>query len=47
MQATVKDLLFDMLNPSGNTAVRVFVNQSLGGADAVNERFKSELSLHD
>jgi beta-lactamase class A len=45
MQATVKDLLFDMLNPSGNTAVRVFVNQAFGGADAVNQRFKTELGL--
>lgn len=44
-QATVKDLLFDLLNPSGNTAVRVFVNQAMGGAAAVNERFKAELGL--
>ncbi|HUS25936.1 MAG TPA: serine hydrolase [Nevskiaceae bacterium] len=37
-QATVKDLLFDMLNPSGNTAVRALVNQGMGGAQAVNNR---------
>lgn len=43
--ATVKDLLFDMLNPSGNTAVRVFVNQAMGGAATVNNRFKTELNL--
>jgi len=45
MQASVQDLLFDMLNPSGNTAVRVFVNQAMGGAVAVNGRFKNELGL--
>jgi beta-lactamase class A len=45
LQASVKDLLFDMLNPSGNTAVRVFVNRALGGAAAVNERFSGELGL--
>lgn len=44
-QATVQDLLFDMLNPSGNTAVRVLVNQGLGGAPAVNDRFTRELGL--
>jgi beta-lactamase class A len=44
-QATVESLLFDMLNPSGNTAVRVFVNQAFGGAVAVNTRFRSELGL--
>jgi beta-lactamase class A len=45
MQATVQDLLFDMLNPSGNTAVRVFVNYELGGATAANTRIKNELHL--
>jgi beta-lactamase class A len=44
-QGTVKELLFDMLNPSGNTAVRAFVNGALGGAATVNERIKSELGL--
>ena len=44
-QASVQDLLYDMLNRSGNTAVRVFVNQAMGGAVAVNERFKAELGL--
>jgi len=44
-QASVKDLLFDMLNPSGNTAVRALVNQGLGGAAAVNDRFAHELNL--
>ncbi|MET1033059.1 MAG: serine hydrolase [Candidatus Saccharimonadales bacterium] len=39
MQAKVKDVIFDLLNRSGNTAVRVLVNQGLGGAAAVNERW--------
>jgi beta-lactamase class A len=43
--ATVEALLFDMLNPSGNTAVRVFVNHAFGGAAAVNQRFQQELGL--
>lgn len=45
LQATVEALLFDMLNPSGNTATRILVNQGLGGAAAVNSRFASELHL--
>jgi beta-lactamase class A len=45
MEATVQDLLFDMLNPSGNTAVRVFVNKALGGAATTNTRIKNELHL--
>lgn len=45
LQATIRDLLFDMLNPSGNTAVRALVNSGLGGAPHVNERFKQELGL--
>ena len=36
--ATVEDLLYDMLNRSGNTAVRALVNYKLGGAEAVNMR---------
>jgi beta-lactamase class A len=37
--ATVQDLLQDMLNRSGNTAVRILVNKtSLGGPLAVNQR---------
>lgn len=43
--ATVAELLFDMLNKSGNTPVRVFVNQALGGANTVNDRFSQELQL--
>lgn len=38
LRATVGELLFDMLNPSGNTAVRVLVNQGMGGAAVVNTR---------
>jgi len=36
--ATVQDVIYDMLNHSGNTAVRVLVNYELGGAAKVNER---------
>jgi len=46
LQASVKDVLFDLLNPSGNTAVRVLVNHALGGAATVNSRFTNELHLH-
>lgn len=42
LQATVRDVLFDMLNRSGNTAVRIIVNETLGGAEAVNQRYKNE-----
>ncbi len=39
LTATVQDVIYDMLNHSGNTAVRVLVNNtSLGGAAAVNVR---------
>jgi beta-lactamase class A len=37
--ASFHDVLFDMLNHSGNTAVRVMVNYALGGAAAVNTRW--------
>lgn len=40
--ATVGDVLFDMLNRSSNTSVRVIVNKVLGGANAVNARYASE-----
>ena len=39
LQAPLKDVIFDMLNRSGNTAVRILVNGGLGGAAAVNERW--------
>ena len=45
MSASIEDLLFDMLNPSGNTAVRALVNYTLGGAANVNARWQSELHL--
>ncbi|HYH75673.1 MAG TPA: serine hydrolase [Candidatus Saccharimonadales bacterium] len=38
LQAPLRDVLHDMLNRSGNTAVRVVVNQGLGGAAVVNDR---------
>lgn len=45
LQATVRELLHDLLNPSGNTAVRALVNQGLGGAAAVNGRIVTEMQL--
>jgi len=36
--ATVQEVIFDMLNRSGNTAVRILVNYKLGQAAAVNAR---------
>ena len=39
LQATVKDVIYDLLNRSGNTAVRILVNNLLGGAAVVNQRF--------
>ncbi|HET6746645.1 MAG TPA: serine hydrolase [Candidatus Saccharimonadales bacterium] len=42
LTATVQDALFDMLNRSGNTAVRAIVNKALGGAEAVNQRYLTE-----
>ena len=38
LTANVRELLHDLLNRSGNTAVRILVNGVLGGADAVNNR---------
>jgi beta-lactamase class A len=38
--ATLRSVLFDMLNRSGNTAVRIIVNKALGGAAAVNARYE-------
>lgn len=35
---TVRQVLHDLLNRSGNTAVRILVNYTLGGATAVNNR---------
>ena len=45
LKGTVRELLYDLLSPSGNTAVRVLVNQGLGGAATVNTRIKTELNL--
>jgi beta-lactamase class A len=45
LQATVRDVLFDMLNKSGNTAVRVLVNNHLGGAATVNARLATKPQL--
>jgi hypothetical protein len=46
LQAPLRDVIFDMLNMSGNTVVKASVNYVLGGAEAVNQRFaaKPELS---
>lgn len=38
--ATLREVIYDMLNKSGNTAVRVVVNYALGGASAVNGRWQ-------
>ncbi len=45
LQAPLRDVLYDMLNRSGNTAVRISVNQGLGGAAAVNARFAAKPQL--
>ncbi len=45
MTATVQDLIYDMLNYSGNTAVRVLVNYSLAGPQAVNDRLATKPEL--
>jgi beta-lactamase class A len=45
LQATVRDVIYDMLNRSGNTVVRVLVNNHLGGAAAVNARWATEPQL--
>lgn len=41
MTATIGDVIYDMLNRSGNTAVRILVNHKLGGAQAVNDRLSA------
>lgn len=41
LQAPVKDVIYDLLNRSGNTAVRILVNNLLGGAATVNQRFST------
>jgi beta-lactamase class A len=46
LQASLQDVLFDLLNRSGNTAVRILVNKTLGGAAATNARIVSELQLN-
>lgn len=43
--ATVRQVLNDMLNRSGNTAVRVLVNKVLGGNAAVNARLAAKPQL--
>lgn len=45
LQAPLRDVLYDMLNRSGNTAVRISVNQGMGGAAAVNARFAAKPQL--
>jgi beta-lactamase class A len=45
LQAPLKDVIDDLLNRSGNTAVRILVNGGLGGASAVNERWAAEPNL--
>lgn len=38
LTGTVREVLHDLLNRSGNTAVRIMTNKTLGGATAVNNR---------
>lgn len=45
LQAPLRDVLYDMLNRSGNTAVRIAVNYGLGGNAAVNARFAAKPQL--
>lgn len=45
LQAPLEDVIYDLLNKSGNTAVRILVNGALGGAAAVNERWAAEPNL--
>jgi beta-lactamase class A len=45
LQAPLRDVLYDMLNRSGNTVVRGTVNYLLGGAAAVNARWAAEPQL--
>ena len=45
LQATLREVLHDMLNRSGNTAVRILVNGALGGSANVNARFAAKPQL--
>lgn len=45
MQATLRDVIYDMLHDSGNTVVRASVNYLLGGPAKVNERFATKPQL--
>jgi len=45
LQAPLHDVLYDMLNRSGNTVVRATVNYLLGGPQAVNDRFATKPQL--
>lgn len=45
LNGTVREVLKDLLNKSGNTAVRIIVNKVLGGADAVNTAWKQRYNL--
>jgi beta-lactamase class A len=45
LQAPLQDVIYDLLHRSGNTAVRILVNQGLGGAAAVNARWAEKPQL--
>lgn len=45
LQASLRDVIYDMLHSSGNTALRVAVNQVLGGPQAVNDRWATKPQL--
>lgn len=44
-EATLQKVVEDLLNKSGNTAVRILVNKVLGGSAKVNERWAAERNL--
>jgi beta-lactamase class A len=45
LKAPLRDLVYDMLNHSGNTALRVIVNNALYGPQAVNDRLETKPQL--
>lgn len=45
MQAPLRDVIYDMLNRSGNTVVKASVNYLLGGAEQVNQRWAAKPQL--
>ncbi len=46
LQATLGDVVYDLLHNSGNTAVRILVNKALGGNANVNQRWSQKPELN-